>query len=100
VTERSIGGHDGNAADHVVHDVMVGDYADGIGAGFSGDVDGHYHFRAVQFCIGSGDKVGPAHGMEHDFVDVDAREAGEDDDQRDGEHDGELTEHFGFSAPV
>ena len=70
-----------NAADFVVHDVVVGDATDGIGARLSTHVDGHYHLLAVQFGFLHGGERRVVHGMKHHGLeDVDAGQSGEETD--------------------
>ncbi len=90
VTERSIGADEGDAAEGVVDDVVVGEGADGVGTGGAVDGDGEEFVVGFEGGLGGGLEGGSVDGVEHEFEDVDAGEAeGDGDGEGDG-GEGEL----------
>jgi len=67
VTERSIGDNDGDAADRIVQNVVIGHLHDGISARFQTDRDGHHHFLVGEVGIRRRNEAGGLDGIEHPF---------------------------------
>jgi hypothetical protein len=88
VTERSIGGNDGHPAKHVIHDMVIRNDADGIGAGNVTELDGNHLLGAVEPRSGRFLEYRPAQRMKHKLINVHERQHAAGDGQGGNQDDG------------
>ena len=87
VTERSIGGGDGNAVHHVVNDVMVGDTSDGVCTGRFPGRDRDHFLVAIQLRIARRPEGCLRYRVEHLLIDIHPRKTCKQDrHSRKGDH--------------
>jgi hypothetical protein len=92
VTERSISGDDGDAANGVVDEVVVGEIANRVGAGFVAELDGEEHVIVIELRVRGRGEGGVVDGGEHELEIVDEAQGAEGKGEDSGDVGGPAAE--------